>query len=347
MLAAKGVVPGLKPPDVLSVVVALSHAEDAKLAGAARQTLDSLPPPLLEAALSADLVAPVVAELAERYGKDPRVLPKLLSMKSIEEATLVSLAAKADEVAGELIATNEVLLLKHPAVIEKLYMNKRVRMSTADRLIELAVRNGIELDFPAFKQAAQAILTELIPEPTEEPTFDDVLFKETEAIAARTETNTDKEDVCETDEDGEEKVVEKCVPLYAKIQQMNVTQKIRRAMLGNGAERMLLIRDTNRLVAEAAAKSPRMTEAEAARISASRAVSEDVLRILALNRDFTRNYQVKLNLTMNPRCPFTFASRMIPHLRDNDLKSLSKSKSVPQAIVVASRQQLARKTKGK
>jgi hypothetical protein len=86
-----------------------------------------------------------------------------------------------------------------------------------------------------------------------------------------------------------------------------------------------------------------MRENEAAQITASRSVSEDVLRIIARNREFTRNYQVKLNLVTNPRTPLTFASRLIPHLRDNDLRSIAKSKNVPGAIAQAVRQQLLRK----
>jgi hypothetical protein len=124
---------------------------------------------------------------------------------------------------------------------------------------------------------------------------------------------------------------------------MTVSSKIRRATLGNSAERLMLIRDSNRLVAAAAAKSPRMREHEAVRISASRAVSDEVLRILSMNREFTRSYQIKLNLATNPRTPFTFASRMVPHLRDADLKKLAKSKNVTGAIATAVKQQLMRK----
>jgi hypothetical protein len=86
-----------------------------------------------------------------------------------------------------------------------------------------------------------------------------------------------------------------------------------------------------------------LKDGEAARIAASRNVIDDVLRLIAMNRDFTRNYQVKLNLVGNPRTPFTFSSRIIPLLRDNDLRSLSKSKNVPAAIQTAVRQQLSRK----
>lgn len=345
MLAAKGVIPGVGPADLLTVVVCLARSDDAQVQAAASGTLDAVPPPVLEGALRADLPGFVIDALAERLGDREAVLVRLLTMPRIEAETLENLASRATEKMGEIIATNEALLLKHPRVIERLYMNKAVRMSTSDRLLHLAVRNNLELGFAAFKEAAAAIQNELIPEPTEEPTFDDQLFRETEQIANSLHPERDDEDVCESNDEGEEVVKPKFIPLFAQLAQMNVTQKIRRAMLGNGTERMLLIRDTNRLVAEAAAKSPRMTESEATLVASSRAVSEEVLRIIALNRDFTKNYQVKLNLVMNPRTPFTFASRLVPHLRETDLRTLARSKNVPGAIATAARHQLMRKQK--
>jgi hypothetical protein len=139
---------------------------------------------------------------------------------------------------------------------------------------------------------------------------------------------------------------EKFLPLFASISQMTITQKIRRGILGTSAERMLLIRDNNRLVASAAASSPLLNESEAARIASNRNVIDDVLRIIAQNRTFTRNYQVKLNLVLNPRTPLSFSSRMVTHLRDNDLRSISKSRNVPANIQALARQQLSRKQGG-
>ncbi|HET9931891.1 MAG TPA: hypothetical protein VFQ35_14415 [Polyangiaceae bacterium] len=342
LMAARGVLPGLKPAEIVIVVAALSASEDEKLRDTATATLGKLPPPILNGALSADLPTLVVDRLAHAYTNQHEVVEQLLRMPRLGAAALEHMAEVADERSGELIATNERRMLEYPSVIEKLYMNKRVRMSTADRLIELAVRNGLELNLPAFKEAAQAIKNELVPEPSEEPTYDDELFTNTEQIA-KTADVADDEDTHERDEEGEEHLRDKFVPLYAIIGQLTVTQKIRRATLGTAAERLLLVRDANRLVATAAVKSPLMRENEAAQISASRAVSEEVLRTIALNRDFTRNYQVKLNLVSNPRTPLTYAARFMPHLRDGDLRALQKSKNVPGAISLAARQQLMRK----
>lgn len=343
MMAAKGVIPGAKPHEIVIIIAVLATRSDEKLREAALGTLGKLPPPILNGALSADLPGSVIAQLASPYATNHEVIERLLRMPRITGEALELLAGAADERAGELIATNEELMLKHPVVIEKLYMNKRVRMSTADRLIELCVRNNIELSIPAFKEAALAIKNELIAEPSEEPTFDDVLFQQAQTTADQLELGDD-EDTHEIDEEGEEKVKEKAKPLYAQLAEMTVSQRIRCATLGSAAQRLLCVRDSNRLVAAAAAKSPLLKEPEAVQISASRIVSEDVLRILALNKDFVRNYQIKLNLVSNPRTPFTFSSRLVPMLRESELKMLAKSKNVSGAIVTAVKQQLSKKS---
>lgn len=345
-MAARGIAPGLKPDAIVTLVCAFVDDPDATLAQTARATLENLPSPILQGALATELQAGVLEMLAEVLYSDPSVVSRLLAAREITSSALEIVAQKANESIGELVAASDSILLRFPRVIEKLYMNRRVRMSTADRLVDLAVRNQIELDIPAFKQAAAAIANQLIAEPTEEPTFDDQLFQKTEKLAEQAGDVTGDDDTHSVDDEGEEQVNGKFQPLYAQLAQMTISQKIRRATLGTGAERMLLVRDTNRLVATAAATSPMLNDSDAARIAASRSVIDDVLRIIANNRDFTRNYQVKLNLVNNPRTPFTFSSRLVPLLRDNDLRMLSRSKNVPQAVQTCVRQQLMRKKDG-
>jgi hypothetical protein len=345
-MAARGIAPGLKPEAIVTLVCAFIDNPDRALAQSARQTLENLPSAILQGALATDLQGPVLELLAEVQHSDIAVVSRLLSARHITSLALETVAEKANESIGEVIAASDSVLLLFPRVIEKLYMNRRVRMSTADRLVDLAVRNNIELQIPAFKLAAAAIANQLIPEPTEERTFDDELFQKADELAREAGDISDDEDIHLVNDEGEEEVSTKYQPLYAQLATMTISQKVRRATLGTGAERMLLVRDSNRLVSTAAATSPLMNESEAARIAASRSVSDDVLRIIAKNRDFTRNYQVKLNLVSNPRTPFTFSSRIIPLLRDNDLRMLSKSKNVPGAISTAVRQQLLRKSEG-
>lgn len=352
-MAAKGIAPGLKPHEALAVVVLLAEAQDADpaVAAAATATLEKLPAPLLAGALTPQLDAGVCDALAQRYAHDAGVMERLLTLPQLDPTSVAAAAARASEQVAELIATNEERLLAHPAIIENLYMNRATRMSTADRILELAVRNKVELPgIPAYAEAAAAILNELIPEPSEEPTYDDVLFKEAEVLSAELEARLAPEDgVIETheldEETGEEKVKAAWQSMEQKFAAMTVSQKIRKAMLGTASDRAFLVRDRNRLVAVAAVKSPMIQENEVARFAQSRNVNDDVLRIIAQNREWMGKHVIKLALVQNPRTPFVYVSRLIPHLLEHELKALAKSKNVPGNVSTAARQQLMRKKK--
>jgi hypothetical protein len=108
-----------------------------------------------------------------------------------------------------------------------------------------------------------------------------------------------------------------------------------------------LVTDSNRLVSTAVLKNPRITENEVIKISASRSVSEDVIRSITRNRDWMKLYQVKVNLVKNPKCPQGISMRLLNFLRPNDLKGLVGNKNVPQLISINAKKLLSGKNKKK
>jgi hypothetical protein len=348
-MAARGIAPGIKPAEMLAILLVLSAGERPLVKETAEKTLSALPEQLLTAALDADLAPAVLDTLARSYTERTDVLEKLIAMPRIAMETLEEVARKGSEKTTELLAVNEERLLAHPRLIELLYLNKKTRMSTADRIVELATRHGLELTgIAAWKEASAAIQNELIAEPSDEPTPDDLLFQEIQEIAETLDQEAaatgELEDTHAEVEEGKEVVKKRFVPLYKRIADMTVTQKIRRAMLGTKEERMLLVRDNNRLVASAAVRSPLMKESEAALLSRNRNVTEEVIRIIATTPEWQKSYVVKKNLVENPKTPVLLAMRLVTHLRESDLRLLAKSKNVTGPVQEAARRHLSRRT---
>lgn len=340
IMAARGIAPGIRPDELVLLLVAFLANPSTAVKDAAHGTLRKLPDPILNGALSTDLHPAAIDELARGYVDRVDVLERLFGMPRLDLETVEYVAAHGTEVACEYVATNEQRLLGHPKIIELLYMNKNTRMSTADRLVELAVRNGIEVTgIAAWREAASAIQNELVMEATDEPSPDDILFQETQALAEQLATDAETDTHTETEE-GEEVLDDKFQPLYQRIAQMTVTQKIRCGMLGSKEERMLLVRDANKMVAVAAVRSPLMAEPEAVLISRNKSMSEDVLRVIGSTPEFTKSYQIKKNLCENPKTPVMISMRMITHLRENDLRALAKSKNVTGPIKDAARRHM-------
>lgn len=344
-MAAKGVVPGVRPPDLVAVLCVLAdlHARP-EIARTAAATLAALPETVLSGALGAKLQPAAVDALGRAYATRIDVLEKLFGMETCPIDTVEHLARTGGEAVTELIATNEARILEHPRLVEALYMNKHTRMSTADRLIDLAARNNVNVPgIPAFREAAQALEGELIPEPGEEPTPDDELFQETEQIAATIQKAADDEDTHAEDEEGREVLKDQFAPLWQRLGAMTPSQKIRRAMMGSKEERMLLIRDSNRLVASAVVRSPLIQEQEIQLISRNRNLPEEVLRVIGSSPEWLKSYSIKRNLVENPKTPTGLATKLIPHMREADLRGLAKSKNVTGPVKDAARRQLERR----
>ena len=67
--------------------------------------------------------------------------------------------------------------------------------------------------------------------------------------------------------------------------------------------------------------------------------------LLVNNRQWTRNYKVKLALATNPKTPQPTAMKFVNFLQDSDLRSIVKSKDVPTAISTHARRILMKKGK--
>jgi len=342
-MAAKGIAPGVRPGDVVALLVVLGQSENEAVRAIAQKTLAQPPDQLLAGALATDLQPAAIDALASVLVDKRDALEKLLAMPRVAMETVEEVARRGGESVTELIATNEDRLLKHPRIIELLYLNKNTRMSTADRLVDLAARNGVQLSgIPAFKEAVAALQNELIPEPSDEPTPDDLFFKETQELAEALAGAPD-EDTHEEDEEGNEHVKDEFKPLHQRLDEMTMSQKIRRASLGTKEELMLLVRDHNRSVASAAIRSPKMQESEVVLVARNRNIADEVLRVIGSTPEWLKSYSVKKNLVENPKTPVTIAARLVQHLREADLRSLAKSKNVTGPIKDAARRHLDRR----
>jgi hypothetical protein len=120
--------------------------------------------------------------------------------------------------------------------------------------------------------------------------------------------------------------------VFAQIQKMTVAEKIQLALKGGREARTLLIKDPNKLVARNVLASPKVTDQEIELFAQSKNVSDEVLRVIAANANWVRNYNVVLSLASNPRTPLGITLGLVNRLKTRDLGVLSKNRSVPDAL---------------
>ena len=128
--------------------------------------------------------------------------------------------------------------------------------------------------------------------------------------------------------------------LYAQILTMGIAEKLKLALRGNKDARSILIRDASKMIRRFVMQNPRISDSEVIAVARNRSSDEEMLRIIVDNREWMRNYQVRLALTSNPKTPLAVALKQLPTLGERDLRVLAKSRNVPQAVVSQARRLL-------
>lgn len=125
-----------------------------------------------------------------------------------------------------------------------------------------------------------------------------------------------------------------------QISKMGIPEKIKAAMFGNSTCRAVLIRDTNKLIQQFVLKNPRLQLREVEEFARNPNLSDAVLRTIATNSAWMKSYALKWNIVSNPKTPIDVSLKWVRFLNVAEIRRLSKSKNVPQAIVSAARKKL-------
>ena len=334
-LAAKGALP-LEPIELATVLFALSHDADAEVKDTARRSLEGLPDGIAKGVLSGPAHPAVLGVLAHAW-RDNAARMELLALNSAsDDGTMAFLATLPHRRVIDIVANNQTRLLRSPEIVEALGENPITGRATIDRILSF-----LGLERPAGEELAEG---EAPSEAASEEITDEAALAALRSLLGDDAGEFAKE-LLEERPEGEELDAATQGNLFSLVQRMSVMQKVKLARLGNKEARGLLIRDRNKIVATAAIRSPRVAANEVAVYAKARNLSDEVLRIICSNRDWTKSYVVKLALATNPKCPPAMSVRFLNFLQERDLRGLTKSKDVPSVIASHARRMLQKKGK--
>jgi len=120
--------------------------------------------------------------------------------------------------------------------------------------------------------------------------------------------------------------------LLQRLAKMTVAQRVQFAIKGGSDARRTLIRDSNKVVQRAVLQSPRLTDQEVEAFASMSSLTDEILRLIANNRNFRKNYAVVRNLINNPKTPIDVSLHMLPILNPIDLKRLTTNKNIPETL---------------
>ena len=315
--AARGALP-LPRVALVRIYLTLREDPDASVRVLAESTLAGLDDPTILEVLADGSCAPeVLAHYADRALRDEALAEKIAFNPRTPTAALAKLAAGGNTAAIDLLLTNQERLLRQPAILERLMSNPALRSDQQGRLLELLARasegeagtaasGGVGGGGAEFEEAAKLLDVEV-----------GELFSASEIVDA------------EEFEEHEDPTIRGA---YQYIITLNSAQKAVLAMKGGREERGILIRDTNKVVALGVLKNPRLTDQEVESIAKMRNVTDEVLRRVAQNRDWSKSYAVVHALVTNPRTPQGLSANFIPRLNNRDLKMVTGSRDIPELI---------------
>ncbi|MBC7974654.1 MAG: hypothetical protein H7138_06675 [Myxococcales bacterium] len=196
----------------MAVLYQLSLDTESHVAQSARATAAGMPEKLLAGTLAAPVIDERVLDFfAQLIAEKPAVFDAIAMNPSVADGTIATLASRAGAREVDQIAQNEQRLLRHPEIIAAMYMNRRARMSTIDRVVELAVRNNVRVPgLAAWDEVARALTGETTSSAaTDDTLFDAVLgVRDDSALTAG-----DAEQAPEDDEPVESKVSQRLIEL--------------------------------------------------------------------------------------------------------------------------------------
>src|SRR5712671_5260364 len=340
MMGAKALVP-MGPKEMATALFMLTFDADAAIREAAAKSAAGLPDRILSVALRDEELDPLVLEYyAGAFAARPEYLEMLALNPNTPDGAVQRITAAAGERILEIVAQNQLRMLRYPDIVRALAGNPAARPSTVDNVCDFCVRSGLSLeDLPAFRAARRRIHGG-----SEQ---DEALAKkvaaEQQAAEARAEAALEQMGAAVPDAADEAEVApgsaeeqaqeEKKLSITQQIMKLGVAKKIEWAnKKGNREVRTILLRDPNKLVQLAVIQSARITDGEIAKIASARTSPNEVLQHIYNNRLLMKNYTIKVNLVNNPKVPVAVAMRFLSILRQSELKSLSKNRNVSRAL---------------
>ena len=70
------------------------------------------------------------------------------------------------------------------------------------------------------------------------------------------------------------------------------------------------------------------------------AVSEDVLRMIAHKRAWTKNYKIVLRLCKNAKTPVAISMNLLQRIMEKDCQLMSTDRNIPEPLRIAARKKL-------
>jgi hypothetical protein len=247
------------------------------------------------------------------------VLTLVIQNQAVPSEFIMRIAARAQAAVLETLLENQIRLIAYPEIMERMETNPECNPFIRGRIKELR-------DFYLQPTAAEAI-----PEAE--------VIEELATVIAEEHKEDDQLDAG--------MIKQEAKTALQRINLMGISERVKLALTGNKTERLVLIKDSNKLVQAAVLDSPKMATDEVLIHVRNLSLPGEIIGKIANNREWTKNYTVLLALVENPKTPINRALGFVKQLHDRDLKLISRDRNTSPVIRVLAENLIKQKEKVK
>lgn len=247
--------------------------------------------------------------------QNAQIIAKLVRNQALPFEFLLKVAEKGNDVILEILLDNQIKLIAYPEILEKMRENPNVTNFILGKIKEIR-EFYLENDEPEEIQA------------------EDVLEDVKELATIKKEESSEE---LEDDEDellleDADVVQEKALTMLQEINAMNTAERIKLALGGSKTQRLILVKDTNKMVSLAVLESPKIGIDEVGLMVRNRSLPKELIARIARNREWTKNYTIIMELVHNPKTPVKDAMGLVKKLYRKDVQKISRDKNVNPVI---------------
>ena len=324
---ARGFLP-LPQAELIPVLSFLAQRnDDAAISAMAHTSLAEIPSRIVHGFASDERARPEHLGLLMGASQDPMILEALIRNRAVPDAVVADLARRADAAVQEIVVINQARILRAPEILDALLENPHLSGE--------ARRRALETREEFFEKKARIEAKRIVDEDEvdlelPDDAIADLLAKAAEEDAARVAQPPPEVAPAELQDPKKQSV-------FTKILLMTVSEKVQLAYKGGKTERLILVRDHNRLICTAVMRNPRISETELESVAGMRGISDEVLRAIGMRRDWMSKYNIALVLARNPKAPVGVVLPIINRLTLRDLKNLKDDRNVSEIVRTAAR----------
>ena len=340
---AKGLLP-LERDELLEALCYLRQDSEEEVRGAAQDSLfEFRAEELAKLGRAGDFRAGTFAFIVRSLKSRDELLETLLANPALPAAVVRQLATEGGERLTDVIIINQQRMINDPELFVALLNNPRTGRNAIRLLYELReqfMKERSDLD-PLFRKRlgvdaliSQSANTQAQPpaQAAEDVDEDEPLEDAEELDDDGTEADDEEEGEADAETPLVDETSDEFLSAYAKILTMNVPEKIKTALVGTREDRSILIRDTTKLVSEAVLESPKLTPDEIRGFIRLKSLSENLVRKIAMNKDWMKDGVVMMAVVKHPRTPNALMTGLLVRVPEKPLAKLAKDKEVSEIV---------------